>query len=333
MPKTIRTKAVGVTKGNRQETIERLSSGDMLELEREPDNPYDENAIKVLDLDDDIGYLSRELAAEIAPIMDSYNQMVTAEVTNITGQDKDTLGVNILITIYSEEETEEISRKAKEKYSAPKPAPVIQPVISIPKEPTFETPEDPKEVISKKIINTSLNAANKFVKKKRNLKQWVLLLAALFFFCCCLSSVFNVFLESVGILPTRTPTPIPERSILTIEIPTETPTRAPTLINTPEPTVTLTPIPPTATLGIPTNTPGTPCSCTGPDLNCTDFSASAPPRNASTTAWVLVMEMCSTWIQIRIYRFARVCHRKERRNQCQLFIFEQEADGCSTTSL
>jgi hypothetical protein len=113
--------------------------------------------------------------------------------------------------------------------------------------------------------------ATRFIKKKRSLKHWLLLLAALFFFCCCLSSVFNVFLESVGILPTRTPTPIQERSIPTIEIPTETPTRLPTLTDTPQPTATLTPIPPTATLGIPTNTPGAPCSCTGPDLNCTDF--------------------------------------------------------------
>lgn len=209
MPKTIRTKAVGVTKGNRQEVIQFLYPDALLDLRREPDNPYDENAIRIYDgdySDDDIGYLSRELAAEIAPIMDKNRQLVTAEVIEVTGQDKGTQGVNILITIYSEEETEEISRKVKEKNSAPKPAPMIQPVISIPQEPTFATPEDSKEVISKKIINASLNSANKFIKKKRTLKQWFLLLLAISFAFCFLASIFNVFLESVGILPTRPPT-------------------------------------------------------------------------------------------------------------------------------
>ena len=274
MPKTIRTKAVGVTKGNCQEVIQSLYSDAVLDLRREPDNPYDENAIRIYDgtnSEDAIGYLSRELAEEIAPIMDSNRQLVTADVIEVTGQDKETQGVNILITIYSEEETDEIYRQTREKYAATKPEPVIQPVISIHHEPTFITPEDKKATLSKKIINASLRAANKFIKKQRSLKQWILILMAIALSCCCLSAMFNIFLESVGILPTRTPTPIPVRSIPTIEIPTETPTRLPTTTDTPEPTATMTPIPPTATLGIPTNTPGAPCSCTGPDLNCTDF--------------------------------------------------------------
>ena len=141
MPKTIRTKAVGVTKGNRQETIEYLSPGDTLDLRREPDNPYDENAIRIYDgtySDDDIGYLSRDLAAEIAPIMDSNRQLVMADVIDVTGQDKETQGVNILITIYSEEETEELYRETREKYAAKKPDPVIRQESSISPEPAIK---------------------------------------------------------------------------------------------------------------------------------------------------------------------------------------------------
>ena len=129
----------------------------------------------------------------------------------------------------------------------------------------------PPSSLPNQIMGEIVKIVTRFIKKQRSLKQWILILMGIALSCCCLSAMFNIFLESVGILPTRTPTPIPVRSIPTIEIQTETPTRLPTMTDTPEPTATMTPIPPTATLGIPTNTPGPPCSCTGPDLNCTDF--------------------------------------------------------------
>jgi len=51
-----------------------------LQLEREPDNPYDEFAIKVLYLDQHIGYLERTQACFISPQIDSgheYSCIVT----------------------------------------------------------------------------------------------------------------------------------------------------------------------------------------------------------------------------------------------------------------
>lgn len=54
--------------------IKTLEVGDTLTLEREPDNPYDENAVKVyMSVDDEpvwIGYIETTVAAEIAPEMD-----------------------------------------------------------------------------------------------------------------------------------------------------------------------------------------------------------------------------------------------------------------------
>ena len=45
-------------------------SGSRLSLKREPDNPYDPNAIGVWFLDDRLGYLPTPVAKRIAPVMD-----------------------------------------------------------------------------------------------------------------------------------------------------------------------------------------------------------------------------------------------------------------------
>lgn len=49
-----------------------LAEGDVLLLEREPSNPYDPNAIKVTSQDNTyhVGYVAKEVAVEIAPLMD-----------------------------------------------------------------------------------------------------------------------------------------------------------------------------------------------------------------------------------------------------------------------
>ncbi len=114
MPETIKTKIRGTTKRNeggrkRQEIIEdMLSVGDDLIVEREPDNPVDRNAIAVYphsykytgDDEDKIGYLSAELAEELAPKMDG-GYTVECDLTDITGGDEKSLGVNICLRIYS----------------------------------------------------------------------------------------------------------------------------------------------------------------------------------------------------------------------------------------
>lgn len=62
--------------------VNEVEEGTVLTLQREPSNPYDENAIKVLSPDPDaihIGYVAKEIAAEIAPVMDS-GVVLTAKV-------------------------------------------------------------------------------------------------------------------------------------------------------------------------------------------------------------------------------------------------------------
>ena len=97
------SKVAGVTKCNedgvsRQEIIAGLSRGDLLELEREPDNPEDPCAIAVASDAGRIGYLPRQTAADLAPIMDS-GARPCAYITEITGgnEGRDHVGVNIVV--------------------------------------------------------------------------------------------------------------------------------------------------------------------------------------------------------------------------------------------
>lgn len=123
------TKVVGVTKVNedgrrRQEIIsEDLYEGMDLVLEREPDNPYDPNAVAVLtsSYGDQVGYLNKDLAAELAPLMDD-GQLVTATVADITGGELDgkTYGVNILITVLTKEETLRYAQQEAEAWESRK---------------------------------------------------------------------------------------------------------------------------------------------------------------------------------------------------------------------
>lgn len=101
---TLHTKVVGVTHRNDsgdkiQEILESMSGyayeGESLYLEHEKDNPFDENAIKVFYDNEHIGYINRELAAEIAPLVDQ--ERVEAELCEITGGDERSYGCNILL--------------------------------------------------------------------------------------------------------------------------------------------------------------------------------------------------------------------------------------------
>lgn len=66
------TKAVGVTRGDGQRVIGRAArrGGGDLSLHREADNPHDPNAVRVRLDGRPVGWLPREVAAEVAPIMD-----------------------------------------------------------------------------------------------------------------------------------------------------------------------------------------------------------------------------------------------------------------------
>lgn len=67
-------------------------------LVREPENPFDLNAISVQRANGrQIGYLRRELAARLASSLDAYGKPVMAMVTDILGRDHidGNLGVRI----------------------------------------------------------------------------------------------------------------------------------------------------------------------------------------------------------------------------------------------
>ena len=93
------TKVAGVTFDNRQRLIRRMSVGDTVSLVRDPCNPYDSNAIKVINTNgDQIGFISKELASTMAINMDSGVNFV-ATVSNITGMNPgENIGVNLHIT-------------------------------------------------------------------------------------------------------------------------------------------------------------------------------------------------------------------------------------------
>lgn len=115
MSELINSKIVGVTNINkdgtsRQEIIrELIYNGDSLMLEREPHNEYTPNAIAVyfdspnLDEHLQIGYLHNNLADRLAPLMDT-GRVITAEVSEVTGLDQATRGVNIQLNILTQEE-------------------------------------------------------------------------------------------------------------------------------------------------------------------------------------------------------------------------------------
>ncbi len=70
----IKTRLAGVTFGNRQHYIRnycRMATSYF--LEREPDNQFDPNAIKVLvsKYKAEIGYIPKKRAAELAPLLDA----------------------------------------------------------------------------------------------------------------------------------------------------------------------------------------------------------------------------------------------------------------------
>ncbi len=103
---SINTKIVGVSKKNEDGTsIQRIlksmaeedCEGDLLTLTHDPENPYDSNAVMVYHDGDHIGYLSAELAAELAEAVDE--DRVEASITELTGGDGLTHGCNILLEI------------------------------------------------------------------------------------------------------------------------------------------------------------------------------------------------------------------------------------------
>ena len=115
---TEKTKIVGVTYDGRQENIKKINDMvDQLVAEREPENPYDPNAIHIyivpdstIYVDDNVdytpeelvscGYINRHLAKELAPEMDAGKELKIHDY-HIMGNGIDTpLGVMIEYSLY-----------------------------------------------------------------------------------------------------------------------------------------------------------------------------------------------------------------------------------------
>ena len=90
------TKAAGVSFEGRQELVKTLQEGCAVQLRREADNQYDPNAIALYYQDQQIGYLKRELAKNLAPVIDQ-GTVYQAVVSQITGGEGKNYGVNLLI--------------------------------------------------------------------------------------------------------------------------------------------------------------------------------------------------------------------------------------------
>ncbi len=96
----VMTRVVGVTAGNRQNTIKNLRVTQDLRLLREPSNRYDRNAIAVFSEDMQIGYIDRELALRLAPILDKGKEYKCYVNAILGGGNYQYYGVSITILVY-----------------------------------------------------------------------------------------------------------------------------------------------------------------------------------------------------------------------------------------
>jgi len=94
----ITTKVVGVSFDNRQEVVAKLQIGDRVWLEREPNNPFDCNAIWVCaNNGEQIGFLNAYLAANISNSFDRYGKPVRGKVHLLTGSSYDNYSLGVII--------------------------------------------------------------------------------------------------------------------------------------------------------------------------------------------------------------------------------------------
>ena len=95
-------RVVGTAYNGRQSVVTKLQPDDLVTLKREPYNPYDHNAVMVLDLEGrQIGYIDRYLAASIAQQLDGLDNNITGNVVNtfLNSYPTGTYGVNIRFDI------------------------------------------------------------------------------------------------------------------------------------------------------------------------------------------------------------------------------------------
>lgn len=91
------TKVVGVTFEGRQGIVGSLQAGDELALLRQPENPYDAHAIAVCYGELQLGFLRREIARELAPLIDA-GRSHRVMVSERTGGGARNTGLNIHVS-------------------------------------------------------------------------------------------------------------------------------------------------------------------------------------------------------------------------------------------
>lgn len=74
MIKNVKLKVVGVTFEGRQEIIKQLNRADKIAIRREPTNRFDTNAIAVWTEKGQVGYIGKDYATILAPMMDAGTQ-------------------------------------------------------------------------------------------------------------------------------------------------------------------------------------------------------------------------------------------------------------------
>lgn len=105
MKYSIPTKIVGVSFKNsdgieRQDLIKRLKEGDVLTIEREPDNKYDKNSHIIKSKDGVLGHVSKSLAEDLVEKVDEGGEKIIGiKEYKVTGQAQHTFGVNIIIEL------------------------------------------------------------------------------------------------------------------------------------------------------------------------------------------------------------------------------------------
>lgn len=91
------TKVMGVSFEGRQNMVAGLIPGHELELKRQPDNPADANAIAVLYGEMQVGFLRKQIAKHLAPLIDA-GIRYRARIEHVTGgKDGKNFGVNIRV--------------------------------------------------------------------------------------------------------------------------------------------------------------------------------------------------------------------------------------------
>ena|ERR1035441_9177923 len=130
------TKVAGVTFEGRQRIVARCSEGERLTLLRDPNNPHDSGAIKVMRLNgEQLGFLSADVSrggnsSGLAYRMDR-GDMYQCRISSLTGGGRKNLGVNIEITEGEFDESVHVNRVRVETASTPSNAVAVLWVLGV----------------------------------------------------------------------------------------------------------------------------------------------------------------------------------------------------------